>query len=400
MNAFSRFDGMRRHAMTVGVVLLALILFSGVIVLVCAPPASAQTLPFGAGRAVPTTGIAGWVFAKQAIFYRTLSGEIRAAKSDGSALWALMGIAFVYGVFHAAGPGHGKAVISSYLLANDETWRRGVALSFASALVQSLTAILIVGIAAALLGATAKMMGDAVRAIEIVSYGLIVVVGARLLSAKGSGFVRAAEALSARRGGALGDAGNHHAVEPASGAHQHQDHGASSRCGHQHSLPLGHRHNDHAHDHGCHHNHGHDHDHTHHDDHELDVMPWGHAHGPEPQELAGPEGWKRGLSAIVAVGLRPCSGAIILLVFALSQGLFWAGAVSTLVMGLGTAVTVAAIATFAVSAKAFVRRFATDEISYGSVVVRGLELGAAGLVLAFGLLLLAGYMASERLVGF
>ena len=130
------------------------------------------------------------------------------------------------------------------------------------------------------------------------------------------------------------------------------------------------------------------------------MLPWGHAHGPEPQELAGPGGWKRGLSAIIAVGLRPCSGAIILLVFALSQGLFWAGVASTFVMGLGTAFTVAAIATLAVSAKAFVRRFATDGIGYGTVVLRSLEVGAAALVLVFGVLLLAGYMASERLVGF
>jgi nickel/cobalt exporter len=102
----------------------------------------------------------------------------------------------------------------------------------------------------------------------------------------------------------------------------------------------------------------------------------------------------------VAVGLRPCSGAIILLVFALSQGLFWAGAVSTFVMGLGTAVTVAAIAMAAVGAKAFVKRFATSEISFGGVLVRGMEVGAAGLILAFGLLLLAGYMATERLTLF
>jgi len=129
-------------------------------------------------------------------------------------------------------------------------------------------------------------------------------------------------------------------------------------------------------------------------------MPWGHAHGPEPDELAGAGGWRRGPSAIVAVGLRPCSGAIILLVFALSQGLFWAGAVSTFVMGLGTAITVAAIATAAVGAKTFVKRFATSEISLGGVLVRGMEVGAAGLILAFGLLLLAGYMATERLTLF
>jgi ABC-type nickel/cobalt efflux system permease component RcnA len=58
-------------------------------------------------------------------------------------------------------------------------------------------------------------------------------------------------------------------------------------------------------------------------------LPWGHPHGPQPQELAGPGGWWRGLSAIVVVGLRPCSGAILVLVFALAQGLFWAGVAST-----------------------------------------------------------------------
>ena len=107
------------------------------------------------------------------------------------------------------------------------------------------------------------------------------------------------------------------------------------------------------------------------------MLPWRHAHGPEPQELGGPDGWKRGLSAIVAVGLRPCSGAIILMVFALSQGLLWAGVAATFVMGLGTAITVATIATLAVSAKTFARRFATDEVGYGGVLVRGLLLPIA-----------------------
>ncbi len=103
-------------------------------------------------------GISGWLLAKQAEFYRALSGTIRAAKTDGSAVFALFGISFLYGVFHAAGPGHGKAVISSYMVANEEAWRRGVVLSFASALLQALVAIAIVGIGAILLGATARTM--------------------------------------------------------------------------------------------------------------------------------------------------------------------------------------------------------------------------------------------------
>src|ERR1700733_9776652 len=86
--------------------------------------AFADANPFAGMRQPAPTGITGWILAEQSRFYRALSGLIHAAKTDGSALWALMGISFIYGIFHAAGPGHGKAVISSYLVANEETWRR------------------------------------------------------------------------------------------------------------------------------------------------------------------------------------------------------------------------------------------------------------------------------------
>jgi nickel/cobalt exporter len=315
--------------------------------------------PFGMtrGSAPPESGsLVGWIFAKQAEFYRMMSGTIRAAKADGSAAWTLMGISFLYGIFHAAGPGHGKAVISSYLVANNETWRRGVVLSFASALLQALVAIAIVGIAAVLLNATAKTMGNAVRVIEIVSYGLIVLIGLRLLWVKGRAFI----------GLLRGEKHDHHA-------------------------------HDHHHDHGHAHDHDHSHDHHHHD--EDEAAAWGHAHAPEPSELAGRDWWKRGLSAIVAVGLRPCSGAIIVLVFALAQGLFWIGAASTFVMGLGTAITVSIIATLAVVARGLAGRLAQAKPGAGMLLLRGFETAAAALIVAFGALLLTGYMVSERLVG-
>jgi nickel/cobalt exporter len=387
---FSQFPKSKDNTISVAVMLIGLALIVAIVV-ACASPASAQTMSFGAARDV--SGFAGWVLSRQAIFYRALSSTILAAKNDGSALWTLMGISFVYGVFHAAGPGHGKAVISSYLLANNETWRRGVTLSFASALVQSLTAVLIVGIAAVLLGGTAKMMGQAVRVIEITSYGLIVALGARLLWVKGLGFLRAVATL---RNVANDDAPDHRAIGAQRCTHHHHAHDANGEgtCNNQGGFFKRHHHPGPAHCDACDHGRSHGHEH------EPDVLPWGHGHGPEPQELAGPDGWKRGLSAIVAVGLRPCSGAIILLVFALSQGLLWAGVASAFVMGLGTAITVAAIATLAVSAKAFVQRFTANRIGYGGVLVRGMEAGAAVLIMAFGLMLLAGYMASERLVGF
>jgi nickel/cobalt transporter (NicO) family protein len=114
---------------------------------------------------------------------------IRAAKADGGAAIGLLSLSFAYGISHATGLGHGKAVISSYLVANEETWRRGVVLSLASALIQALVAIMIVGIAAVLIGATAKLMGDTVRWIETASYLLIITLGARLLLTKAKGFL-------------------------------------------------------------------------------------------------------------------------------------------------------------------------------------------------------------------
>jgi nickel/cobalt exporter len=349
---------------------VALILAATVGLLLLADAALAQTSPFGMPRSqtptAPVGGVLGWIFTKQAEFYRQFSGLIRAAKADGSAAWGLLGLSFLYGIFHAAGPGHGKAVISSYLVANEETWRRGVALSFASALLQALVAIVLVGIAAALLNATASTMRGAVNIIEILSYGLIILIGVRLLWVKGGAFITAARTL--HRPTALSAA----ATPVSDGVHGHR-----------------HEHHDHAHCDAHHHHH----------DHESDASAWGHAHAPEPEELAGPGGWKRGLTAIVAVGLRPCSGAILVLVFALAQGLFWTGVASTFVMGIGTAITVGIIATLAVGAKAWAKRLAESRSGYGTLALRGIETGAAVVIIAFGALLLTGYIAMERMVG-
>ncbi|MGY4301563.1 hypothetical protein ACVWXN_009658 [Bradyrhizobium sp. i1.4.4] len=118
--------------------------------------------------------------------------------------------------------------------------------------------------------------------------------------------------------------------------------------------------------------------------------------GPTPSELAGPGGWRRGFAAILTVGIRPCSGAILVLVFALAQGLFWAGIAATLLMGLGTAITVAAIAVVAVSAKDIAARLSAGRDGGGALFMRGIEFGAAALVLLFGAGLLFGYIAAER----
>jgi ABC-type nickel/cobalt efflux system permease component RcnA len=269
----------------------------------------------------------------------------------------LLTISFAYGIFHAAGPGHGKAVISSYLVANQETAWRGIVLSFASALMQALVAVAIVAVGAWLLNVTAKTMCGAEKAIEIASYALIALFGARLVWTKGGAFI-----------GAL-QAGQPQTAFAAAAHHRDHDH----HHGHDHHR----RNHDHVHDEHC-----------------------GHSHGPMPDELAGPGGWRRGLAAILTVGIRPCSGAILVLVFALAQGLFWAGIAATFVMGLGTAITVATIAVMAVFAKDVARRLSEGRNGSGALVMRGIEFGAAGLVLLFGVGLLCGYIVAERVTCF
>ena len=99
-------------------------------------------------------------------------------------------------------------------------------------------------------------------------------------------------------------------------------------------------------------------------------------------------------AAVISVGMRPCSGALIVLVFALSQGMFWAGVASTFVMALGTAITVAALAALAVGAKDIARRLARGNDRRGGQVMLGLELAAAVLITVIGAVLFVGAIAS------
>jgi nickel/cobalt transporter (NicO) family protein len=138
-----------------------------------------------------SSGIMGWLLAEQSRFYLMLTGTIHALRSNASAAWTLAGLSFAYGVFHAAGPGHGKAVIASYMIANERALKRGLILTGFAALLQGLVAIAIVTIAALIFNATAKRMTDAATIIEQVSYAAIVALGLWLVWRKGRALIAA-----------------------------------------------------------------------------------------------------------------------------------------------------------------------------------------------------------------
>ncbi|MER8712768.1 nickel/cobalt transporter [Mesorhizobium sp. M0189] len=329
----------------------------------------------------PFAHILMWINLRQQEFYHALAGAMKAMRQDGSNMWLLIGLSFAYGIFHAAGPGHGKAVISSYMVANEVALRRGIMLSFVSALLQALTAIVVMLLAYFVLRGTAISMTDAAWFLEIMSYVFVTLFGAWLLWRKaGPAILR------------LFGANPGYSLSAAHAGHSHAGHSHSAHAHAAHSHAL-HAHDDHDHAHD-HHDHGaQDHAHAAHDHHSHAAgevcETCGHSHAPDPALLSGDRfDWRTAWSAVAAVGIRPCSGALIVLSFALLNGLWFGGILSVLAMALGTAITVSALATLAVTAKNWAVYFAGDG-RMGNRIHSFVEIGGAAFVFLFGLLLLS-----------
>jgi ABC-type nickel/cobalt efflux system permease component RcnA len=301
--------------------------------------------PFGVGlpEAAPTPGglFGGafvWLAQRQAEFNRALYAALRLIRTDPAALWSLAGLGFVYGVLHAAGPGHGKAVVAAYLVATGETLRRGIALAFISAAVQALTAIILVGVATRLLNLTAVAVTDAAVGLELASGAAITVLGLMLLwrrlrrqppaaACPPSTAPSPSSRPALRYRGAV--------VGPAE---------ACAACGAIHPAATG--------------------------------------------------NWRDALAAVLSVGLRPCTGAIIVLTFAFSLQLWWAGVFATCAMALGTGLTVASIATLTVTARGLAERMTgTRAVAPRLATAFGVA-GAAAITLVGILILGAGIIGT------
>jgi nickel/cobalt exporter len=310
------------------------------------------------GAAGGAEGLSGWLLGMESGFLRLLTGAIRAAKQSNASAWSLAGLSLAYGVFHAAGPGHGKAVIASYMLANESVLRRGLAISLAAALLQGLVAIAIVGTAALVLGATAKRMTAAANMVEIVGYAGIVVLGASLVYTKGAALLSAWRAApfetpefapaGFRPSQAGGGRSNRFSAEDCSAARLR-----GSDCG--------------------------------------------HFHAPDPRALESGFSWKTAALTVLAAGARPCSGAILVLVFAAAQGIFLAGIGAVAAMSLGSAATTGALAALAVLAKKTATKYAKAGAWRTLIAGRLFEAGAALAVLLFGLALLVAALSGARL---
>lgn len=301
--------------------------------------------------------------AIQRDLHKELAAALRAIKADGvTAAWSLVFLSFFYGIFHAAGPGHGKVVISTYLLTQESQLRRGILLSVLASLTQGLTAIVAVTGCVTLLGFSMRQAQRTAGELETISYALVALVGLMLVWSRG-------RRLFKRR--------------PPAHAHVHaHDHGHAHAHGHADDHP-----HDHAHGHA--HDHSHDHSHAHAHAHDDACSSCGHAHGPTREELDQPLSWRGLLGMVASVGLRPCSGAIVVLLVAHSLQLSWAGVGAVVAMSIGTAITVSALATLSVYARTTSLRLAEMLPGQGSRI--GLMIDIAGAIGGV-IILLAGIM--------
>ena len=256
--------------------------------------------------------ISHWAALQQREAQTALAAGLRAVRAGEPGAWiTLMGVCASYGFFHAAGPGHGKLLIGGYGAAARVTALRLSALAVISSLAQALTAIMLVGAGALVLGwSRARMTDTAEQVLAPASYGAIAMVGL-WLAWRGLRRVRSVRA----------------------------------------AAPV-------AEDGTCH--------------------SCGHAHGPSVEQVASLTSWWDAVVIVVSIAMRPCTGAVFLLILCFGLGIPLAGIIGAMVMGLGTASVTVLVAILAVgtrrsalagwSGSGAVRAIALIEIVAGAVI--------------------------------
>jgi ABC-type nickel/cobalt efflux system permease component RcnA len=330
-----------------------------------APPSAFAPRPMAARFQAPGPlgRLFAWVLDQQQKLQRVMAGSVKSLKTDNplAGAFTLAGLSFLYGILHAVGPGHGKTIISSYVVANEETARRGVMISFIAAGMQAFTAVALVALLLFGLNASGLQINAWSNKLESASYAMIALVGVYLLATQSRRLWRSWRGVPAA-----------HAAE----AHGHAEH----------------HHHDHAH---------HDHDHAHGQDHHHDYH---HHHAPgeacdhivDARQLAGPFSWRKVMAVVFSVGIRPCTGAILVLVFAVTQGLFWAGVAATFAMALGTAITVAVLATLALGSRELALKLGGTNSTWANAVWTTCTIGGAVIIFLFGLLLFLASLGPAR----
>lgn len=306
-----------------------------------------------------------WVIHKQREYHRSLSAKVEVLSQQQSFknTGLLLLLSFLYGVFHAAGPGHGKAVLTTYLLTQPEKLRQGVQLSFLAAMLQGITAILLVTFLVHGLGWLAKEALASVAYIEMISFLLVALLGL-LLAIRGI-----KQLIQTKKNLQLIALSNNARFFPLQNLKTKDP--KQSLALHVSSTVLG----------------------------SSACNSCGQVHHIAPDQLTG-RNRLQNLSLVLSIGMRPCSGAVLVLVATNLLGLWWIGVLATLAMALGTALTVTTLAVLAVQARLFAKRLLNIQThALGKLSALFVFLGGS-LILLLGISLFIGSLTNSNPMDF
>ncbi len=244
------------------------------------------------------------------------------AENPARAGWSLLSFSFVYGVLHALGPGHGKVVIATWLATHPSKLKSSLNLTFAASLLQGGVAIALVVVVLGMLQLPSRQLHLSSFWLEKGSYALVGILGVML------GWRALRQLRQVLR--------NPRRFKAFSPQHVHSE---SCGCGHQHL--------------------------------------------PTEEQLAKGDDWRARLMIVISMGMRPCSGAIMVLLFSKVIGVFYWGMLSALAMAAGTSITISGLALLVHS----FRRFAV-RLSGNKTPVLWRQVGWATLALAGSVILM------------
>ncbi len=284
-----------------------------------------------------------WIVSQQRAIQTSLTDSLRSLTADGgiAATWGLIVAAGLYGILHAAGPGHGKVVLTTYLVTHGARLGRGVGMAAAAAACQGLVALVLVYGLIYLAGWLPRDTASAVDWTERASYALVTAIGAYLVWRAARAVYR--EVQARRQVAVTADAVVHD-------SHHHHDHDETCDCGHI----------------------------------------------PSASQIESANDLRTMAGVVLSIGLRPCSGAVLVLVFARALDLPWAGVAAVAAMSAGTAFAVASLAFLAVYARDRVTSLLGRDGGAWALAANGIAMTGGGVLIAVGLSLMAASFATRH----